>query len=420
MVLFAVIMLLLLSFLGMPIAWSLGIASLGALIVDGTYPLTVVAQKSIAGMNSFALMAVPFFILAGNLMTAGGLTKRLLDIARVLVGWVRGSVSIICIVGSCFFGAISGSAIATASAIGGMTMPEMIKEGYDRSYAAAVSTGSAICGMLIPPSIPLIVYASITSVSVKDLFLGTLIPGIIYGASLCVVAYFIARKRNYKTHERASLKQILTVLKNGVFAIIMPVIILGCIFGGITTPTEASAIAVAYGLLVGLFIHRDIKFKDLYKIFLDSAITTAVMFMLIGISQALGWIVAITNISAIMTQSLLAFTSSKFIIVCVIILIGIILGCIMDVVCAVLIITPVLYSFANIIGYSAPEFGVILVTLLSLGHLTPPVGASLLLSNSIANARISRTIVNVIPFFCCGLGLVILLFLCPQLVSALL
>lgn len=420
MVVFAVIVLLLLSFLGMPIAWALGISSLSALMADGTYPLTVVAQKTIAGMNSFALMAVPFFILAGNLMTAGGLTKRLLDIARVLVGWVKGSMSIICIVGSCFFGAISGSAIATASAIGGMTMPEMINEGYDRPYAAAVATGSAICGMLIPPSIPLIVYASITSVSVKDLFLGTLLPGIIYGLALYVVAYLIARKRNYKTHKRASAKELLGVIKNGVFAIIMPVIILGCIFGGITTPTEASAIAVAYGLIVGLFIHKDIKIKDLYKIFLDSAITSGVMFMLIGISQALGWIVAITNISTIMTQALLAFTSSKFVIICVIILIGIVLGCIMDVVCAVLIITPVLYSFANIIGYSAAEFGVILVTLLSLGHLTPPVGASLLLANSLAKAKISRTIINVIPFFCVGLGLVILLFLCPQIVSVLL
>lgn len=417
MIVYLVVSLLLLSFLSLPIAWALGIAALGALLISGDYPLTIIAQRFISGMNSFSLMAIPFFILSGDLMTAGGLTKRLIDVARALVGWVKGSVSIVTIVAAMFFGAISGSSIATASAIGGMTIPEMLKDKYDRSYAAAVNTGAAACGMLIPPSIALIVYASITSISVRSLFIGTVIPGVLYGFLLCFTAYLIAKKRNYSTHERAGVKEIVRTLKSAIFAILMPVIILGCIFGGITTPTEASVIAVAYALVVGLFIHKDLKVADLPKIFYNTAITTSFMFMLIGASQAVSWIVAVSNVSNDLTNWIMAATSSKFLIILFITAVCIVLGCLMDAVCAILIITPVLYTLAGTLGYSPFEFGVILCTLLTLGHLTPPVGASLLLSNSIAKADMSKTIIDVAPFFLCGMIVVTLCWVFPTIVS---
>ena len=414
-----VIMLLGLAFLGLPISWALGISSYAAILAEGGFNVQIMAQKCVAGMNSFPMLAVPFFILSGDLMTAGGITRKLLNIAESLIGWVKGSVSIVCIVASCFFGAISGSAIATASAIGGMTIPDMLKDKYSREYAAAVTTAGAICGPLIPPSIGLIVYASMVSCSVKDLFIGTLIPGIIYGIILCLVAYWKACKRDYPTKPRATKQQILATIKNGFWAMLMPVLVLGSIFGGIATATEASALAVAYALFVGLFIHRDLKLKDLYKIFLNSCITTSTMFILFGTSEAVGWIIAVTNVSAFISSWIISVTTSKLLIIAFITVVGLIFGCLMDAVVAILIMTPVFIGLAGPLGYSTIEFGVIIVTLLMLGHITPPVGASLLLSNSIAGANIGGTIKEALPFFFVGLGIVILLWFCPILITLL-
>jgi len=365
-------------------------------------------------------MAIPFFILAGNIMTQGGLTKLMLDMARVTVGWVRGSMSLVTIISASFFSLVTGSAIATASAIGGITIPEMIKENYDRSYAAAVGAAAAICGLLIPPSIPLIVYASITGMSVRSLFVGTIIPGVIYTIGICLVAYFIARRHNYKTHPRASLKEFLEKIWKGMPAIFMPLIVLGCIFTGITTPTEASVIAVAYSLIVTLFVFKGMTFKQLFKIFYDSAITSAVMFMLIGVSTVLGWIIAITNMPRDMASWILGITTNQVVLVTAVIVIGLLLGCILDVLAAVLILTPVLLPIAAALPYSPVEFAVIFVTLMCLGHITPPLAASMLLTNQIAGANIGTTIRRVLPFLFVGLSVVILCFIFPQLVSFLL
>ena len=408
------------SIFGVPIGWSIGISSIIALTIDGTFPLTIVPMRSIAGMNSFALMAIPFFILAGNIMTGGGLTARMLDISRAMVGWVKGSISIICIVGSSFFSLITGSAIATASAVGGMTIPEMIKEKYDRSYAAAVAAGAAICGLLIPPSIPLIVYASITGISVRSLFVGTIGPGVLYTIGILVVAYLIARKRGYRTHERASMKVLMQVTKKGALAVLMPIIVLVCIFGGITTPTEASVIAVAYSLIVTCFVYKEMTLKKLYKIFYDSAITTAIMFIMIGISMSLGWIIAISNISNILASWILGVTYNQIAIIAMIMIIGLLFGSILDVNVAILILTPVLLPLAAALDYTPTEFGVIFVTLMCLGHVTPPVAASMLLTNTIAGANITKTIVQALPFLFVGICVVILSFIFPQIISFLL
>jgi C4-dicarboxylate transporter DctM subunit len=414
MFIFVVIVLLVLSIAGMPIALALGIGSLGSILIDGTIPLSVVSQKVITGMNSFSLMAIPFFILSGDLMSGGGLTRALMNIARKLVGWVRGSISIVSIVSSAFFGAVTGSAIATASAIGGMTIPEMIEDGYEPGYAAAVSTAGAILGPLIPPSIGLIVYASITSASVQALFKGTLLPGLLFALAYCSICYYIAKKRNYRTRPRAGWKEIFSAINAGKWAILMPVIVLGCIFSGITTATEASVIAVAYSLIIGMFVHKDLKVKDLPKIFLNSAVSTAAMYLLIGFSNIVGWIIAITNVSVGLTNWILSINSSKWFIVSFITILGLILGCLMDVVAVILILTPILYSLVLSIGYTPVEFGVILSTIMMLGHITPPVGASLLLSNSIAKADIMSTVKESIPFLLASIIMIILLWIFPQ------
>lgn len=414
MFIFVVIVLLVLSIAGMPIALALGIGSLGSILIDGTIPLSVVSQKVITGMNSFSLMAIPFFILSGDLMSGGGLTRALMNIARKLVGWVRGSISIVSIVSSAFFGAVTGSAIATASAIGGMTIPEMIEDGYEPGYAASVSTAGAILGPLIPPSIGLIVYASITGASVQALFKGTLLPGLLFALAYCSICYYIAKKRNYRTRPRAGWKEIFSAINAGKWAILMPVIVLGCIFSGITTATEASVIAVAYSLIIGMFVHKDLKVKDLPKIFLNSAVSTAAMYLLIGFSNIVGWIIAITNVSVTLTNWILSISSSKWFIVSFITILSLILGCLMDVVAVILILTPILYSLVLSIGYTPVEFGVILSTLMMLGHITPPVGASLLLSNGIAKADIMSTVKESIPFLLASIIMVILLWAFPQ------
>lgn len=414
-----VIGLLVLAFLGIPIAWALGISSTVAILMDGSVPGSLIVQKMINGMDSFSLMAIPFFILAGNLMSGGGLTERLLNIAKALIGWVHGSVSIVCIVARIFFGSITGSAVATASAIGGMTIPEMIRENYGRSYAAAVSTGAAICGPLIPPSIGLIVYASMTDTAVRDLFMGTLLPGVIYGLALCAVAWIIAKKRNYITHPFQGFRELGRTFLRGISALLMPIAVLGSIFGGLATPTEASVIAVAYSLIVSMFIYRDLTWKQAYKIFVDSAVATAVMYIVIGISGAVGWIVAVSNVSTTLANLVASSGAGKIGMIIFILILGLIFGCIMDVVAAILIVTPVLFTLAAPLGYTKVEFGIMLITLLTLGHITPPVGASLLLCNSIAGADIRTTIKEAVPFFLCGLGVVILICICPQVVSVL-
>ncbi len=405
-----------LAFLGVPVAFALGIASMAALLFEGGISLVVVPQKFFNGMDSFPLMAIPFFILAGNLMTTGGLTKRLIEISRVLIGWLRGSLAMVTIGGSVFFAAISGSAVATVSAIGGMTIPAMKDEGYDKGFTAAVAASAAICGPLIPPSIPLIVYGASLGVPIGSLFLGSAIPGFLFALGLCLVAYCIARKRGYARHDRASLAIILRALKNGVFAILMPVVILGCIFSGICTPTEASVIAVVYALVVGICIHRELPLKAIPQVFFDSAISTAAIMMIIAASKLVAWIVVASDLSSMITDGVLAITENKIGILIIINVILLVVGCIMDANAAIVIMTPVLLPLARICELSNLQFGVLMVFNLCLGLVTPPVGATLLLGNDIARAEMGQSLHFVLPFLLMGLFVLFLITVFPQLI----
>lgn len=412
-----ILSILVFTILGMPIGYCLGAATLFALLYAGSFPLVVIPQQLFAGIDSFPIMAIPFFILAGNLMTAGGINQKIIRFCNSLVGWVTGSLAMVTVVASMFFAAISGSAVATIAAIGGITIPAMKKEKYSAAFAAAVASSSGVCGPIIPPSIPLIVYGASLSMSVGDLFLGSVVPGIMLGFSLCLTSYIISKKHNFPKHERASRAEVRKAAKEGFWALIMPLVILGSIFSGIVTPTEASVIAVVYALVVGLFIYRDLQFKDLHDILCESAISTAVIMIILATSRASSWVVVTSRFPETLSAAILSLTNSKFLILILVNLILLVVGCLMEANAAIVILTPILVPLVAKIGVSPLHFGVLMTFNLCLGLLTPPVGAGLLLGNNIAEEKIEKTLVATIPFFLVGAVSLMLLTFVPELVT---
>lgn len=412
-----ILSILVFTILGMPIGYCLGAATLFALLYAGSFPLIVIPQQLFAGIDSFPIMAIPFFILAGNLMTAGGINQKIIRFCNSLVGWVTGSLAMVTVVASMFFAAISGSAVATIAAIGGITIPAMKKEKYSAAFAAAVASSSGVCGPIIPPSIPLIVYGASLSMSVGDLFLGSVVPGIMLGVSLCLTSYVISKKHNFPKHERAPRAEVRKAAKEGFWALIMPLVILGSIFSGIVTPTEASVIAVVYALVVGLFIYRDLQFKDLHDILCESAISTAVIMIILATSRASSWVVVTSRFPETLSAAILSLTNSKFLILILVNLILLVVGCLMEANAAIVILTPILVPLVAKIGVSPLHFGVLMTFNLCLGLLTPPVGAGLLLGNNIAEEKIEKTLVATIPFFLVGAVSLMLLTFVPELVT---
>lgn len=403
--------------LGMPIAFALGVSSLATLLLVGNMPLSILPQKLFAGIDSFPILAIPFFILAGGIMTAGGINKRILAVSNAIIGWVDGSLAIVTVVASMLFAAISGSAVATVAAIGGITIPAMKSEGYDGGFAAAVSASAAVCGPIIPPSIPLIVYGAALGMSISDLFIGSLIPGILLGVCMGLVAYTVSRKRRFPKHDRMPLRETLQVIVDGIWALLMPVVVLGGIFLGICTPTEASVIAVAYGLLVGTFIYKEITLPKLWKIIIDAALSSAVIMFVLGTSKITSVLVVANHVSEAMASLILSVTSSKFGIMLLINLFLLLAGCLMEANAAVVILTPILVPIVAKVGVTPLEFGVIMVYNLCLGLLTPPVGATILMANDIAHEDFGRTLKETIPFFIIGIMVLILLMVFPQLIT---
>ncbi len=417
MALVLIIGILVLTLLGVPIGFVLGISSMFAMLYNGNLPLLVIPQKIFTGIDSFPILAIPFFILAGNLMTVGGLNKKIIDFANSIVGWITGSLAMVTVVASMFFAAISGSAVATVSAVGGLTIPSMKKEGYSAPFAGALASSAAVCGPIIPPSIPLIVYGAALGMSISDLFIGALIPGLILGVVMCATAYVISKKNNFPKHGKASLPQILKTGKDGIWALVMPLVILGGIFGGIFTPTEASVIAVVYSLLVGFLIYKDLKISNLYGVIIDSAIGTAVIMIILATSKVSSWIVVTSHLPEIITSGILSYTTSKVGILLLVNLILLVVGCLMEANAAIVILTPVLIPLVMKIGMTPLQFGVVMTFNLCLGLLTPPVGASILIGNDIAKEKMERTVIAALPFFVVGLVILVLITFIPELIT---
>ena len=393
-----------LSILGVPIGFALGLGTMAA-ILYGDLPTMVLPQKMFTGCDSMPLLAIPFFLLAGNVMSRG-ITQRILTFSNALLGSVQGGLAAVTVVASSIFAAISGSGVATVSAIGGMTIPAMKQEGYDPSFAAAVSSVASILGPIIPPSIFLIVYGSVTETSIGQLFMAAVIPGLMVSLGLVGYVLFYAKKRNFPKHERVDLKTFGAIALDCSWALFMPVLILGGIFGGIFTATEAAAVSVVYALLVCLFIYKGLTWRELPQILFDSAITTSTIMVLLALSKASSWIVVTSKLPLTVVNMFSAFTDSAVVILLLLNGLLLVVGMLMEGNAAIVMLSPLIMPLLKTYGISPIHFGVVLALNLCIGLVTPPVGVCLLLGNEIAGSKFDRTLAAALPMI--GLSLFVL------------
>ncbi|WP_261131672.1 TRAP transporter large permease [Bacillus sp. Marseille-Q3570] len=405
---------LVLIFLGVPIAFSLGLSSL-IYIVMVDIPLNIIPQKMFEGINSFVLLCIPGFILAGNLMNAGGITERIIAFTNNLIGHIRGGLGLANVGSSMGFAGISGTALADTASIGSVLIPAMKKEGYDAPFSVAVTSSSSTIGPIIPPSLPMIIVGTLATVSIGDLFLAGTIPGILLGIGLMIVTYFISVKRKYPKGERQKLPTIVKSFWGAFWALMMTVVILFGILSGYFTPTEASIVAVVYALLVGMFIYRDLKVHQLPKILLDSMVSTAGIMVLVGFANLFGWVLVSEQIPQLVADTILSISENPIIVILLLNLLLLFVGTFMETIAALVILFPVLLPVAVQIGMDPVHFGVMMVLNLMIGLSTPPVGVCLFVASSIGKVSIGRASVALLPFLGVSLVVLLLVSFVPQL-----
>jgi C4-dicarboxylate transporter DctM subunit len=407
--------LLVLMLIGLPVAFALAMAAALTLQQGALMPLLIVPQEMIRSVNSFTLLAIPFFILAGYLMQGGGISRRLVDFSNALVGASRGGLAIVAIVTSLFFAAISGSGTATTAAVGSILIPAMIAQGYSREFAAANQAASGALGVIIPPSIPLILYAIAANASVGDMFLAGILPGLLVALSLVLYARFRSGDVAHAPVRRASLAEVGVAGARASLAIAMPVIILGGIYGGIVTPTEAAVIAVVYSLVVGVFIYREIAPASLPGIFLKSAVTSASVLIIISAAGLYGRVIQRLGVPALMSDWATAAIDSRIVFLILVNLLLLVAGMFLEAAAAILIFVPILLPIALGFGVDPVHFGVIMVVNLAMGMFTPPVGLNLFVAAQISGAGIARLSRAVLPFVLLVLANVLLISFWPWL-----
>ena len=411
---------LLFAALNVPIGISLGLAVMSTILATGTVDLTFMAQGLTTAMDSFPLMAAPFFILAGEIMSRGGISPRLMKVADLMFGRFTGGLALVTVVACMFFAAISGTGSATVAAIGCIMVPEMLKKGYDKGFASGLIASSGSIGAMIPPSVTMVIYCVTSGVSITALFLAGVIPGIVVGLSLMTYAYFFARKNGYTGNDyRYSFKEVLQVIRDGLPALLMPVIILGGIYGGIFTPTEAAAVAVVYGFVVGIFVYKELKIKDVPDIVLKAALMTSVILVIIGTSAGFGRILALERIPQMIANAIVNFSSSKVVIFLLINLLLLFVGTFMETLAAVIILTPILLPIVTSFGMSPVHFGVIMVVNLAIGFVTPPLGANLFVTTQIVDITFERIARAIVPFILTMIVALLILTFVPQISMAL-
>jgi tripartite ATP-independent transporter DctM subunit len=387
--------------IGIPVAFAIGIATvLTMLLTIQVEPaLVTMAQRMATGLDSFTLLAIPFFILAGNIMNRGGIARRLIDFARSMLGMLPGGLAHVNIMAAMLFGAISGSAAASASAIGGVMTPRMQEEGYDRDYSAAVNITSATTGLIIPPSNILIIYSLASGgVSIAALFLAGYLPGLVVGLSLMIVAAVMAKRRGYVTRERVDLRTAVRTFVDAFPSLLLLVVIMGGIIAGIFTATEAAAVAVLYALTLA-FIYREVRVKDLPQILLDSASMTAVVMLLIAASIGMSWILSYEQIPQNVAETLIGLSNNPIVILLLINVILLGVGIFMDMTPAVLIFTPIFLPVVTSLGIDPTHFGIVMVLNLCIGLCTPPVGSVLFIGCSVAKTSIASVVRPLMPLF---------------------
>ena len=393
LVLFVVLITLIM--IGVPVGFALGGATIIIMQFFTKLDLSMVASYSVTGVDSLTMMAIPFFILSGVVMSVGGLARRLVDVAASLVGWMMGGLGAVVSLASMFFGAISGSSLATVSCIGGIMVPEMQKKGSDLGYSAVFTACAGTIGAVIPPSIPLVVYGVCTSTSIGDLFLGGVFPGVMIGIALIISNYIICKKKGYVGAERKSGREILKAVWEAKWALFAPVIILGGIYSGIFTPTEASVVSVVYSTIVALFIYKEITWKDLYNAIVGAAVTNGTTTFLLGLSTAFAALLSFEQIPSMLTTAIINFTDNKFVFLMLVNVILLVIGCFIDNIPATTILAPMLLPAMNAFGVDPVTFGVFMTMNLLIGLVTPPYGCSLFVASAVCKVKMEDMLKNI-------------------------
>lgn len=388
-----------LMIIGVPIAVCLGLSAIITIAVSTNVPLIISASTMFSGIDSFPLMAIPFFILAGNMMSEGGISKRLINFANIFVGKLAGGLAIVAIVSAMFFAAISGSSPATTAAIGGVMLPAMKKDGYDDYFAGATVAAAGTVGIVIPPSISMVLYSVLAGTSIDRLFLAGFGPGVVMGLAMILYAYVYAKKHNLRSDKpRPSLLECFRIFIDSFWALLMPVVILGGIYSGIFTPTESAVVAVFYGLFVGIFIYKDLKVKDLPKILCNSASATAVIMIIMGAAGTFGWLLAREHIPQVIASGLLSMTTNKYILLLLFNVILLIAGCFLNASAAIVLLTPILLPILTNVGLNPYLIGIIMIVNLAIGQITPPVGACLYVACNVGNLNFEKLIKETMPY----------------------
>jgi len=397
--------------LSVPIGIGLGLASWITLYVGQPSRIMIVVQQLYSGVNRFSMIAVVFFILAGEVMTEGGVSRKLIVLANSLVGKLSGGLAIVATLSAMFFGAISGSSAATTAAIGGMMIPTMDKAGYKRDFSAAVIAASGYLGLLIPPSGTMLLYAVIADTSVLEMFIGGIIPGLAVGLVFMVISFFISKRRGYgltplelTAADQGSRGK---MIFHSIMALLSPVIILGGIYSGVFTATEASGVATLYGIVVGVFVFRQLTLKNMFNSFVKSGIASAVILFLIGASAVFGWLLTVQKIPQQITTFIQGYTDSPYVVLLLINLALLVAGALLDNVAAITLLTPVLVPLVKAYGIDPTFFGLIMIMNLAIGQITPPIGMNLFVAANISGVKVEKIVKQVIPYLIASL---ILLF----------
>lgn len=398
----------LLMMIGSPIAVALGVATMVTMTATTNISLTTMSTACLSGLDSFPLMAIPFFMLAGNLMKSGGISRRILDFADAVVGWVTGSVGMVTVVASMFFAALSGSSPATVTAIGGITIPEMKEEGYDPAYATAITAAAGTIGVIIPPSIPFVIYGVAAQCSISDLFLAGIIPGILIGVVLMIVNYVTAKKCGFGHTKKFHAGHLLRTLGDSIWALLVPVIILGGIYGGIFTPTESAVAAIIYSIFVGVFIYHELDLKSILEAFKETALINGQTTFLVGISMAFARFLTMSQVPGTLAKGILGI-SNPIAILLVINLFLLVVGCFIDNISSTVILTPILLPIVAGIGMSPIQFGIVMTVNLAIGFITSPYGCNLFFASAISNVSVVDIAKKILPMI--GVMLIVLMAL---------
>ena len=402
---------------GVPIAFALGLASAAGMAYHGGFNLVLVVQRMFTAMDSFSLMAIPFFMLAGSLMDGGGISRRIVNFANVFVGWITGGLAMVGVLGSMIFASVSGSAVATTAAMGTVLIPSMEEKKYDRGFSAAVIAASGTIGPIIPPSIPMVIYGSITGASIGALFVGGYIPGVMIGLAFMFVVYVTSKKRGFPKSPVGTRAEAVRSLTDGSLALVMPFIIIGGILLGIFTPTESGAVACVYAFIVGRFVYHELTARAFFQSLRESLIMTTMIMFLVAVASIFSWLLTAESIPRILAEFFLSISNNPVIILMMINVMLLILGTFMDCIPAIILVVPVLMPLLQEVGIDFIHFGVVMVVNLGIGLLTPPVGTCLFVASRIAKLSIVDIVKDLWPLLLAMFCVLMIITYIPQTIT---